>query len=80
VSVRPSVRQSVRPISQTQQRRAAGLLLSAVRAKDIGRQRQAPGSSSNAGFKGGHTGQLPKASTTKGPPRKNSKKLLPKET
>ena len=29
----PSVRQSVCPISQTQQRRAAGLLLSAVRAR-----------------------------------------------
>jgi len=36
-----SVRQSVCPISQTQQRRAAGLLLSAVRAKDIDRQRPA---------------------------------------
>jgi len=31
-----------------QQRRAAGLLLSAVRAKDIDRQRRAPGSSSAA--------------------------------
>ena len=40
-----SVRQSVR---QTQQRRAAGLLLSAIRAKDIDRQRRAPGSSSAA--------------------------------
>jgi len=48
VSVRPSVHQSVRPISQTQQRRAAGLLLSAVRAKDIDQQRRAPGSSSAA--------------------------------
>ena len=47
-SVRPSVRQSVCPISRTQQRRAAGLLLSAVRAKDIDRQRRAPGSSSAA--------------------------------
>ena len=46
--VRPSVRQSVCPISRTQQRRAAGLLLSAVRAKDIDRQRRAPGSSSAA--------------------------------
>ena len=44
----PSVRQSVCPISQTQQGRAAGLLLSAVRAKDIDRQRGAPGSSSAA--------------------------------
>jgi len=44
----PSVRQSVCPISQTQQRRAAGLLLSAVRSKDIDRQRRAPGSSSAA--------------------------------
>ena len=44
----PSVRQSVCPISRTQQRRAAGLLLSAVRAKDIDRQRRAPGSSSAA--------------------------------
>jgi len=34
VSVRPFVRQSVCPISQTQQRRATGLLLSTVRAKD----------------------------------------------
>jgi len=34
VSVRPFVRQSVCPISQTQQRRATGLLLSSVRAKD----------------------------------------------
>jgi len=31
-----------------QQRRAAGLLLSAVRAKDIDRQRRAPGRSSAA--------------------------------
>ena len=46
--VRLSVRQSVCPISRTQQRRAAGLLLSAVRAKDIDRQRRAPGSSSAA--------------------------------
>ena len=46
--VRPSVRPSVCPISQTQQRRAAGLLLSAVRAKEIDRQRRAPGSSSAA--------------------------------
>jgi len=48
VSVHPSVRQSVCPISQTQQRRAAGLLLSAVRAKDIDRQRRALGSISAA--------------------------------
>ena len=35
----------------------------------------------SAGFKGGgQTGQLLRASTTKGPPQKNSKKLLPKET
>jgi len=27
----------------------------------------------SAGFKGGQTGQLPRASTTKGPPEKNSK-------
>jgi len=36
-----------------------------------------------AGFKGGREGKLgscPGASTTKGPPQKNSKKLLPKET
>jgi len=32
-----------------------------------------------AGFKRGQTGQLPRASTSKGPPQK-SKKLLPKET
>ena len=44
----PSVRQSVCPISRTQQSRAAGLLLSAVRAKYIDRQRRAPGSSSAA--------------------------------
>jgi len=43
-----SVRQSVCPISRTQQWRAAGLLLSAVRAKDIDRQRRATGSSSAA--------------------------------
>jgi len=48
LSVRPSVRQSICAISQTQQRRAAGLLLSAVRAKDIDRQRRAPGSNSAA--------------------------------
>jgi len=48
VSVRPSVRQSVCPISQTQQRRAAGLLLSAVRAKDTDRQRRVSGSNSAA--------------------------------
>jgi len=33
-----------------------------------------------AGFKRGQTGQLPRASTTKGPPQKTVKKLLPKET
>ena len=44
----PSVRQSVCPTSRTQQRRAAGLLLSAVRAKDIDRQHRAPGSNSAA--------------------------------
>ena len=38
---RSGVRQSVCRISPTQQRRAAGLLLSAVRAKDIDRQRPA---------------------------------------
>jgi len=43
-----SVRQSVCPISRAQQRRAAGLLMNAVRAKDIDRQRRAPGSSSAA--------------------------------
>ena len=48
MSVHPSVRQSVYPISRTQQRRAAGLLLSAVHATDIDRQRRAPGSSSAA--------------------------------
>jgi len=48
VSVRPSVRQSVCPISQTQQRRAAGLLLSAVRAKDIDQRRRATGSNGAA--------------------------------
>ena len=42
--VRPSVRQSVCPISRTQQRRAEGLLLSAVRTKDIDRQHWEPGS------------------------------------
>jgi len=35
-------------MSRTQQRRAAGLLLSAVRAKDIDRQRWAPGNSGTA--------------------------------
>jgi len=48
VSVRLFVRQSVCSISQTQQWRVAGLLLSAVRAKNIDRQRRAPGSSSAA--------------------------------
>jgi len=43
-----SVRQSVCPISQIQQRHAAGLLLSAICAKDINRQHQTPGSSSAA--------------------------------
>jgi len=46
--VHPSVRQSVCHVSRTQLRRAAGLLLSAVRAKDIDRQRRAPSSSSTA--------------------------------
>ena len=46
--VHPSVRPSVFPIMRLQLRRAAGLLLSAVRAKDIDRQRRAPGSSSAA--------------------------------
>jgi len=32
-----------------------------------------------AGFKGGQTGQLPRASTTKGLQRKTVKKLLPKK-
>jgi len=37
--------------------------------------------SGRAGFKGGgQTGQLPRASTTMGPPHKNNKKLLPKKT
>ena len=44
VYVWPSVRQSICPISRTQQRRTAGLLLSAVRAKDIDRQRPAAAS------------------------------------
>ena len=44
--IRPSVRQSVCPISEMQQRHAASLLLSAVFAKDIDLQRRAPGSSS----------------------------------
>jgi len=35
-------------LSRTQQRRAAGLLVSAVRAKHIDRQRRAPGSNSDA--------------------------------
>jgi len=29
-----------------------------------------------AGFKRGQTGQLPRASTTKGPPEKNSKEII----
>jgi len=33
-----------------------------------------------AGFKGGQTGQLPRASTTTGASTKTVKKLLPKET
>jgi len=33
-----------------------------------------------AGFKGGQTAQLPRAPTTRGPPQKTGKKLLPKET
>ena len=35
---------------------------------------------SRAGFKGRQTGQLPRASTTNGPPQKTVKKLLPKKT
>jgi len=35
---------------------------------------------SRAGFKSGQTGQLPRASTSKRPPQKTSKKLLPKKT
>ena len=42
------VRPFVCPAIQPQQRRAAGLLLSAVRAKDIDRQRRAPGSNGAA--------------------------------
>jgi len=45
---RPSVRQFVSPIVRQQQRRAAGLLLSAPRAGDIDRQRRALGSSGAA--------------------------------
>ena len=45
--VRPSVRLSVCPIIRPQQRCAAGLLLSTVRAGDIDRQRRAPAPSSN---------------------------------
>jgi len=40
-SVSPSTRPSVCPVDQKQQRRAGGLLLSAVRAGDIGRQLRA---------------------------------------
>ena len=43
-STRPSVCQSVCPIDQQQQRRAAGLLLSAVQPGDIDRQQRAPSS------------------------------------
>jgi len=44
---RPSVRPSVCPIDRQQQRHAASLLLSAVRAGDIERQQRAPAPSSN---------------------------------
>jgi len=44
---RSSVRPSVCPIDRQQQRRAAGLLLSAVRRGDIDRQRRTPAPSSN---------------------------------
>jgi len=40
-SVSPSTRPSVCPVDRKQQRRAGGLLLSAVRAGDIGRQLRA---------------------------------------
>jgi len=42
-----SVRPSIGSIDRQQQRRAAGLLLSAVRAGDIDRQRREPAPSSN---------------------------------
>jgi len=45
---RSGVRLSVCPISRAQQRQAAGLLLSVVRAKDIDRQRRATGNSCTA--------------------------------
>jgi len=46
--VRPSGRLSVRPIIRPQPQRAAGLLLSAVQAGYIDRQRRAPTSSGAA--------------------------------
>jgi len=46
--VRPSVRLCVCPVIRPQQRRAAGLLLSAVRVGDIDRQRRAASSSGAA--------------------------------
>jgi len=46
-SVRPSVRLSVCPIVRQPVRRVAGLLLSAVRAGDVDRQRRAPAPSSS---------------------------------
>ena len=42
LSVRLSLRPSLCPIDRQQQRRAAGLLLSALRARDIDRQLPAP--------------------------------------
>jgi len=44
---RQSVRPSVCPVDRQQQRRAVGLLLSAMRTGDIDRQRPAPAPSSN---------------------------------
>ena len=46
-SVRPSVRPSVCPVDQQQQRRSAGLLLSALRVGDIDQQLRAPRSAGN---------------------------------
>ena len=49
---RSSVRLSIGPIIRPQQRRAVGLLLSAVWAGDIDRRRQAPGAQQHGAQQG----------------------------
>jgi len=57
-SVRPAVRLSVGPIIRLQPRRAAGLLLSAVRAGDADGQRRTPRAPSSTGLQHGAQQQM----------------------